>query len=225
MAAPVPAYIRLPDPSGNTGKNDREQFRTVGSDIVFEKELIRIRQAQQLGVYRAVSPQQLIVQTATNGTTTGLIWAHVPSAVTNKKVRLRRCFVTSSVVSTTARPTAPRLRMDRMTFTGTASGTQIPAVPLNSSYPSAVFDIRSAVTGLTVSLIAQLGNAALVGSITGASSWGPHVVDVFPAAPEEDEWIILAPGEGVVIYQDTAGTSGDDRVANVCFLWDEIDTA
>lgn len=45
-----------------------------------------------------------------------------------------------------------------------------------------------------------------------------------PAA-DEDEWLVLVPGEGFVIWQDTAGTTSDTRKFNIQLLWDEIDTA
>lgn len=225
MAGPVDSYIILPDDSGNSGKKDRNQSRVVGGNTVYEKFIVKVRQAQLLGVYRAATAQLAIVQTATNGTTTGLLWAHVPTAVTNKKVRLRRAFVTSQFTAATAFPTAPRLRMDRMTFTGTASGAAVTAAKVDSGYPSPVFDLRTAVTGLTPVLVAQLGNAAICGALTAVGAWAPAVIDVFPATSEEDEWNVFAPGEGFVIYQDTAGSATDTRVANLVLLWDEIDTA
>lgn len=226
MAAPVDSYIVLPDDSGNSGKKDREQTRVVSGQTVYEKIIVKVRQAAILGVYRAATAQLAVLAAATNGTTTGLLWAHVPTAVTNKKVRLRRCYLTSQNNGiTTAMSTAPRIRMDRMTFTGTASGAQITAAKNDSGYPSPVFDLRTAVTGLTPSLVAQLGTAAVMGSVTAAGAYSPAVIDMFPAASEEDEWNVFAPGEGFVLYQDTAGTASDQRLVNVVMLWDEIDTA
>lgn len=225
MGAPVETFIQLPDDAGNTGKKDREQSRVVGANTVYEKFVVRVRQAQVLGVYRAALPQQTVLLTAQNGTTTGILWAHVPIAVTNKKARLRRLYVSSQHGSALATPTAPRIVMQRMTFTGTASGAAVTAAKNDSSYPTPVFDLRTAVTGLTPTLVAAMGAAPVVGALTAVGAYAPAVIDVFPAASEEDEWNVFAPGEGFVLFQDTAGTTSDTRVSNIVMLWDEIDTA
>ena len=226
MAAPVDSYIVLPDDSANTGKKARAQSRVVSGNTVYENEVVKIRQAQILGVYRACSAQLAVVASATNGTgDLYLLWCHMPTAVTNIKARLRRIYVTTQLSTVAVMSTAPRLRMDRMTFTGTASGATITAGKLNSSYGAPNFVCATAVTGLTPSLVAQLGNAAVVGALTAIGAWAPGVIDMSPGASEEDEWNVFAPGEGFVIYQDTAGTASDTRLANVVMMWDEIDTA
>lgn len=225
MAGPVDTYVILPDDSGNTGKKLRAQSRVVGGNTVYEHMFVRVRQAQLFGVYRAALAQVTLLAAAQNGTATGFLWAHMPSAVTNRKARIRRAFFTSQHATALATPTAPRLKMTRFTFTGTASGASVTAAKIDASSGAPSFDLRTAVTGLTVSLVADEGAGGCVGAVTAVGAYSPATIDLLSPTAEEDEWVMVAPGEGMLIYQDTAGTASDTRVANINLLWDEIDTA
>lgn len=225
MAGPVAATVNLPDDSGNLGKKVRTQTRTVGANTVHEHFFIQARQAQVLGVYRLGMPQVTALAAAQNGTSTGYLWLHVPTAISNKKVRIRRLSVTSQLATLLATPTAPRITATRFTFTGTASGASLTPVKIDSGSSASIADLRTAVTGLTVTLVGSLGTAPHVGAQTAVGAYAPAEYNIVDPASEEDDWPILAPGEGIVIYQDTAGTASDTRVANIILLWDDVDTA
>lgn len=173
-----------------------------------------------LGVYRAALAQVTVLQAAQDGTTTGFLWAYLPAAAT-KKARIRKVLVSSQQSTALATPTAPRLSLVRATFTGTASGTQVTPGKVDSAHPAAVFDLRTAVTGLTPVLGAAIGALGLVGSQTAVGNYHPIATPLFKAELE-DERLVIAPGEGIVIYQDTAGTASDTRKANIGLVWDEI---
>lgn len=222
MAAPVDSYVQLPDDSGNSGKKIRSQTQTVSGNTVHTHYFYSQRQANVLGVYRAALAQQTMLVSAQNGTSTGFLWLHNPTATSNKSARIRRIYASSQHASAIATPSAPRLLVSRFTFVGTASGAAVTAAKVVSSAPSPILDLRTAVTGLTVSLVAAMGSCGVVGALTAVGAWAPAVVELLPSGPE-DEWEVLAPGEGAVIWQDTAGTTSDTRVANICAIWDEID--
>jgi hypothetical protein len=225
MAAPVASEIRLPDDSGNLGKRVRTQTRDVGAGVLRHDHLfVEVRKAEVLGVYRAALDQQTVQAAAQNGTSTGFLWAHVPTAVTNKWARLRRLYVTSQHSTALATPTAPRLRIVRFTFTGTASGAAVTAAKVNSGDPTPVFDLRTAVTGLTPTLVAALGATALAGALSAVGAYTPAIIDCIDT-DGEDQWPIFKPGEGFVLYQDTAGTASDTRKFNTVLVFDEIDVA
>lgn len=225
MAAPVAGKIILPDDSGNAGKKVRAQTRVVGADTVYEHFFVPTRQAMLLGVYRLGMAQVTAAAAAQNGTATGALWFHVPVAISNKKVRIRRLTVTSQHATVLATPTAPRLTATRFTFTGTASGASLTPVKTDSAYGAPIVDLRTAVTGLTVTLVGSIGTAPFCGALTAVGAYTSPPVDIVSPAADEDEWPVLAPGEGIVIYQDVAGTAADTRVANIVLAWDEIDTA
>lgn len=56
-------------------------------------------------------------------------------------------------------------------------------------------------------------------------AYEPCFKDIIDPAADEDDWPIFKPGEGFVVYQDTAGTTSDTRKINIQLLADEIDTA
>lgn len=224
MAGPVAAKVNLPDDSGNTGPKVRTQTRVVGGNTVHEHFFISQRQAEILAVYRAVLDQQTVQAAAQNGTSSGFLWAHVPVAVANKKARLRKIMVDTQHSSALATPTAPRLVAQRFTFTGTASGATVAASKTNSGDPAAVLDLRTAVTGLTVSLVNKFKAFGIVGALTAVGAYAPAPI-VLGLHDAEDEWHTFASGEGFVLWQDVAGTAADTRKLNISLLWDEIDTA
>lgn len=224
MAAPIANKVILPDDSGNLGKKIRTQTRVVGADTVHEHFFINERKAVILGVYRLAMIQQTVAVAAQNGTSTGFLWAHVPTAISGKQVRLRRAYLSSQHSTALATPTAPRIVLNRFTFTGTASGAQITPVEVNASGPAAVFDLRTAVTGLTPSLVGLFAAVALAGAVTAVGAYAPDRSELVQSEAEDD-WMIFVPGEGFVMYQDTAGTTADTRKFNPVFVWDEIDVS
>jgi hypothetical protein len=225
MAAPVAADVRLPDDSGNTGKRVRTQSRVVGANTVHEHFFIASKQAEVLGVYRLAMPQQTALAAAQNGTSTGFLWANVPAAVSNKWTRIRRATVDSQHSTVLATPTAPRLVLTRFSFTGTPSGASLTAAKVNESMPATILDLRTAVTGMTVTLSTPLGSAGLCGSMTAVGAYAPSVNDIIKPENSEDEWPVVKPGNGFVLYQDTAGTTSDTRKFNPTIVWDDIDVA
>lgn len=231
MSIPVAGFVQLPLDTGNTGKKVRTQTKTVGADTVHEHFFVAGRQASVLGVYKVFSTLQSVQATAQNGTSTGFLWLHVPTAVTGKKMRLRRLWASFVTTGTTAMPTVPRLLLQRFTFTGTASGASVVASKMATSMPSAAADIRSASTGLSVSLVAS----AFVGGtlVPPTLIAGTAASFVTQAAPDqflfnsvsdvEDDFCVIAPGEGVVVYQPDAGTASDARRFTLNLVWDEIE--
>jgi hypothetical protein len=74
-------------------------------------------------------------------------------------------------------------------------------------------------------LVGTLSTVAICGSLTGVSSVSSARTEMISSYSEEDEWIVIAPGEGIVIYQDVAATTADTRRVEINMFWDEIDTA
>lgn len=225
MAAPIADKVILPLDTGNTGKNVRTQTRVVGADTVHEHFFIQTRQAKVLGVYRFAQDQNTVLASAQNGTTAGMLFFHVPSAVTGKSARLRRLSVTSQHSTALATPTAPRLRAVRYTSAGALSASLLTPAKNETAYPTAVALLSSANTGTTVVHVAAFAAAGLAGALTAVGAYEPCFKDMIDPADDEDEWTVFVPGEGFVVYQDTAGTTSDTRKFNLQLCWDEIDTA
>lgn len=231
MAGPLADKIILPLDTGNTGKKVRTQTKVIGSDTVHEHIFVKERKGLVLGVYGATSALLSTQASAQNGTSTGHIWCHVPTAISGKKARIRRLLVRHGISAATPTcPTSPRVVAALFTFTGTASGAAITPAKYDSTYPAQVLDLRTAVTGLTVTVGAIIGHALtppflLGGTVADIMQWLTLPDPVISIGADEDEWPVLAPGQGLLIYQPDAGTTSDIRRLTVDLTWDEIDTA
>src|SRR6266487_321751 len=189
MAGPVASYIQLPDDSGNSGKKVRSQTKVISGSTVHEHFFTPVRAGVLLGVYRLGMAQQTIVQTAHDGTSTAFLWFHMPTAITNKKARIRGIWFDTQLSSVAAAMvTAPRVSASRFTFTGTASGGSVTPVKVDTSWATSVSDLRTAVTGLTVALVGVMGTAGVAGSLTAVGAYAPARCNVFGPTDQEDEW-------------------------------------
>jgi hypothetical protein len=219
MAAPVADKIITPLDTGNTGKKVRTQTRTVGSDSVHEHFFIPISQYSKVGIYFADTGTLSVQASATNGTTTGFFWLFNPVGAAIKGA-LRRMECESNITSATAMLTIPRIAISRFTFTGTASGAQITPANRDSTDATAVVNLRTASTGLTVTLgaIAHVFYP-LIGQGVGTSGvpstraeWEPQLEEAFS---------VMRAGEGFVGWQPDAGTAADTRRFHCCIGWEE----
>ncbi len=115
--------------------------------------------------------------------------------------------------------TAPNFNVERVTFTGTASGAQITPAKRDSTDGANVATIRTASTGLTLTAGAVINSFQVHSVLTAIGETRP-VDQIY--APLEDERIVLRAGEGVVLRQSTAGTLADTRSIRVDMVWEEF---
>lgn len=224
MSVPVDSSIRLPDDSGNGGKYVRTQSRVVGGTTVHEHYYVQSRRASVLGVHRLAVAQQTVLAAAQNGTTAGFLFGHMGSAVSGKAFRIRRLSVTSQHSTALATPTAPRLLVRRYTSAGALSGAALAPTKNDSTHTSAASIFSLASTGNTVVHVGDgFGAAGLAGALTAVGAYEPCFKDIVDPAADEDDWPVFRPGEGFVVYQDTAGTASDTRKFNLVLLFDEIE--
>ena len=228
MAAPIASKILLPDDTSNTGKKVRTQTRVVGADTVHEHFVIPISARKINGLYHGAFTLYTVAAAAQNGTTAAIGWLQVPAVATvNARLRFASVTVTNAVATAIDHTSVPRIAIQRATFTGTFSGANLNVAKRATSDAVNQCDIRTAVTGATVTLLAtQLVWAVAcpgadittsgVLSIQHNEQWRPMF---------EDEYVELVPGECLVIYQIDAGTTSDQRRAVVNVSWDEVDNA
>jgi hypothetical protein len=222
MAAPVANKIQLPLDTGNTGKLVRTQTRVIGADTVHEHFFVPSTSRNRLGIYYATSGTLTIPITAQNGTTTAFFWFINPIA-SGRNIALRRWIAQIQFALLTAVDvTVPREALSLCTFTGTASGATIAAAKRASADQAPVGSIRTAVTGLTVTLGAMIksdfppvnasASSAAVATPSTANDWDP---------PEEEQ-PVLVPGEGLVCWSADASTTANRRLS-VDFIWEEFE--
>lgn len=183
------------------------------------------------GVYAMNSTVQSVAASAQNGTSTGFGWFYLLADAT-KSVRIRRLtlkFNTSAATPTM--PTIPRIGLTRFTYEGTAAGASFTVHKIApATQPDAAFDLRSAVTGLTVTLaaadkalaIAPVPPFILAGTAADIVLANYDVQHIVPPSAPEDEWPVIAPGNGVALWQMDNGTTADIRRFFFEMVWDEI---
>jgi hypothetical protein len=230
MAAPIASFIQLPSDSGNTGKKMQTQYESVGSDVVHSHFFVPRSTRKILGIYNfSQGVANTVLNAAHNGTTTGALWLYLLSGSTTVHMRLRRLKVEWSAAGAgTTMVTIPRLVLQRVTV-GAAVGVTTAITPCKRNTADA------AAVGLAASALSGANSPALVANAfawhsmcpayvwaANAMAWcGGPAVQWAPAF--EDEFIDIAAGEGVVLYQADAGTAADIRKYVIDGCWDEYD--
>jgi hypothetical protein len=226
MAAPVADKVLLPLDTGNTGKKVRTQTRVVGADTVHEHFMIPISQRSQVGVYQVHSGILTMPTTATNGTTTGYFWLINPVGSTIKMAIRKMEGMIQFLVLSAVDVSVVRTQFALCTFTGSPSGAQITPIKYDSTYAAPQGQLRTAMTGLTVTLGALF--KAWFPPINATASSATIQANLVPVVcPEyepgfEDDQIILRAGEGIVCYSpDTATTANRRAIVNIS--WEEFE--
>lgn len=223
MAAPVPTFIQLPTDTGNTGKKIRVQSRVVGADTVHEHFFIPISARQTTGVYWASifgTPPTAVE----NGTTTGRWWLLNPASAT-VKLALRRFNSIMNFAALAVDLVPGQFRMSLFTFTGTPSGASITPGKGESTHAAAQGSLRTASTGMTVTLVATVfeEQGPILPLATGSGVvCGPYVGNERNPGDEKAE-IVLRPGEGIVKWSALALTTANRRMTDN-IGWEEFET-
>lgn len=225
MAAPIADKIILPTDTGNTGKKVRSQTRVVGADTVHEHFFIPESRRARTGLYYATSGVIAYPSSAHNGTSTGYAWLYNPvgSAV---KMAIRRIAMQSQfLVLTAVDVSLPRQAVSLFTFTGTGSGAQITPAKRDSTDAAAVGNLRTAVTGLTVTVGAMLKCDfppinATASSATVQANFVPATSNDWD--PPEEEQPVLRAGEGLLFWSADASTTTNRRFS-VDLAWEEYE--
>jgi hypothetical protein len=213
MAAKTDQVIILPLDTGNTGKKVRTKESVVGANTVEEYYFIPSSERSTIGQYKYVVPAQAIPVAAQTGTTTGLMYLINPLTSTVKIAIDRLSFKHGFSTTLAVDLIAPLIHVARISFTGTLSAIATTPVKRNSADSAPQGLIATAMTGLTVTLV---GNAwSFMGQtmdlVTGGGGhWNPMSDEWNPEG--EDDEIILAPGEGIVVYSTLAVTTANRKI-------------
>ena len=225
MTAPVDANIIIPTDTTNSGKKLRTQTQLVGSDTVHSQYVVPVPAWTITGKYLFSSGYVAVLASAQNGTSTGAFWFQMPVAAT---VTALIRFITaeaSAVGAATVAITAPVISFSKFTFTGTASGATVANLPYKTGGTVSQMIARSAVTGMTVTVVAPFGQFIIpyVQTAVGVLYSQKVVIDRSTQANQRGYDLEIGPGEGVLVYQTTGGTTSDVRGFGFQMEWLEID--
>lgn len=115
---------------------------------------------------------------------------------------------------------APQMQLTRFSFTGTPSGAIAAAAKRATADATPVGSLLTASTGMTITAIAPIYtyNIAQILSVVGEYSPPLAVLDF-----RIEDQIILAPGEGLMIRQASAGAAASEaRFLQVDWAWEEF---
>lgn len=161
----------------------------------------------------------LTVLAAAHGATAGFIYLYNPVA-SGKIVKIVSLRIESGMTTALAIPTAPRITVERGTFTGTPSGAVIPVAKGDSADVSNVLYISLASTGATNGTPIPIGGKIVDANATGTVNTNASSSNILNVGEDVSD-LILRAGEYLVIRQADAGTTADTRKAIVDILFEE----
>jgi len=165
----------------------------------------------------AVHSGNLTVQVSAHAATAGFFWIINPVGNT-KNLKIRKILFRVAPTTALVCVTAPRISIERVTFTGTASGAQLTPAKIESSEPNPSGLVLTASTGLSLTAGATICAFIVTSVLTAVGVGVSHQQELILS---EDGEIILAPGEGIVCRQPDAGTSSDTRKIILNLTWEE----
>jgi hypothetical protein len=227
MTAPIPTFIQIPSDSSNSGKLLRAESKVVNAQTVLEQFVVPVQGFtfyQSGGLHLCANSSLALTAAGQDGVSTGYIWLQNPIGSPISVVP-RSIVLDLSATSATVAASAPVITCRKFTFTGTASSGVFNKLSYQSGGVSAQADCQTAVTGMTVTLSGRFGELVAPAILTAVGTYGTTKY-VFQQDPQA--WIRgmvyeIAPGEGLVIYQNGAGSTSDPRTLGFAISWFEID--
>lgn len=156
---------------------------------------------------------------ATAHTTSDGFWWLLNLTTSNVRIYLRRVDFTCQIGSALATPTSPRVRLERMSFTGSPTGPAVTPARAFSDAPGAAGTLRLTNGGISAGVASwrPFHSFLPVATLNASGAVAASAQVYAPDAPIE-----LMPGEGVVCRQADAGTASDTRRFVVTVHWSEI---
>lgn len=222
MTTKTDQVIILPLDSGNTGKKVRTKESVVGANTVEEYFFIPSTERSETGRYKFNATAAAIPTAAQTGTTTGMLYLINPLAST-VKLSVSRLLLSHNFSTTLAVDLiAPILRVSRISFTGTLSAAAITAAKRATTDATPQGLLSTAMTGLTVTLVASLFEyvGQTMDLVTGGAGHWIAQQDNWSPDEEGDE-IVLAAGEGIVVWSQLAVTTAN-RKLSISGAWKEF---
>lgn len=198
--------IVLPTDGANVGKKVRTRERVIGANTIQEHYFIPQRERVIEGVY-LFNSGVLSVNATADTFPAGRIWIQNPVG-SAKLIALRRMECEFSAVAATASLTAPRIAIQKFTFTGSFSGATLTGAKRDENDVAQVFDVRTANTGPTITSVGIAYAFVTPALVTAVGVFGGVMLEY---EPEEDGMIILRAGHGLCITQPDVGTATDPR--------------
>ncbi len=211
-------FVRLPDDAANTGKKVRTRTRVVGSDTVHEHYFVPVYWEDILGLYYGHSGVLTVLSSA-HSSILGFVYLQNPVG-SGVDAYLRQVRFQASPIDATVFDSAPRVTLERFTFTGTASGAQVTPAKRDSADATNTIKLRTAGTDMTITA-GNIIKGFIVPCVMTAVGVGVPTEVVWEPSSQEGE-VVVKPGEGLILRQADAGTTSDTRIVIADFTWLEV---
>ncbi len=219
--------------SGNpvraAGKDGSGNTQDILVDPAGRQQVSLSRPWTNTGSYRAVTALQSVLAAA-DAATVGRFWLINPVG-SGVGIAVLRVVAYFTIVTEVDMLTAPRITLERVTFTGVASGASLtPSKRVRTTVQGQVVDaaavgsVRTASTGLTLTAgeVEHAFLAPTYGLTTSGIGVSQPPMNIYGLSERGEDALILAAGEGLVCRQPDAGSTTDGR-RFVCTLeWEEF---
>lgn len=198
---------------------------TVGGQTILIGNTVTVVQGKRSlrGLYYAASGP-IAYTTAADGATGGDIWLvnTSPSVV----AYIRSVKFTVMINSLALLTSLPTIRMERMTFTGTPSGTLVTPAIRDTLDLANTATVRSTAAGMAITAGPAIDSFAPAASDVIGGLLAVNAASAVPVEqtfePDLDGYIALRQNQGVVFRQHTAGSATENRQYWLNIAWEEI---
>lgn len=171
-----------------------------------------------LGGYKFDAGRLTILASA-HGSTAGFLWLVNPVGST-VIARLKKWMATSVPTAASAFVTSPRVTIELMTFVGTGTGATITPAKRDSTDATPTCKVFTASTSLTITAGAAIGDFTVPAVLTAVGIAVP-VDQYLYDATDDDDYMVLRAGQGIVLRQADAGSTSDTRLLTSYASWEE----
>ena len=178
----------------------------------------KLQKTTKYGTYY-LSPALFTIVAAAHGATVGFIYLYNPIA-SGKIVRIVSCTLITGMTTALATPTAPRVTLEKGTFTGTPSGAVIAVAKGDSVDVANVLYISLASTGAVNGTPIPISGKIVDANATGTVNTNSSESDLLPVGEDITD-LILRAGEYLLVRQADAGTTSDTRKAMLNMIFEE----
>lgn len=179
--------------------------------------ITKLKKTTIYGTYYFHSGNLTVLATA-HAATVGFIYMYNPVG-SAKIVRIAFLKIDSGITTALATITAPRITVEKGTFTGTPSGAVIPVSKCDSTDVANVLYISAASTGATNGTPIPIGAKLIAANATATANTNMSTKNIIKESDTKDH--VLRPGEYLIIRQADNGTTADTRKAFVDMGFEE----
>lgn len=223
MAAPVSTYVQLPTDGSNTGKKNRTQTRTIGSNSVHEHFVVPSAGFTRTGRHA----YQSSLHTVSTGTDTTHFVLAMTTSATHRAV-IRSIDVSYSITGTIAASTASPLIVIQKATYGTAftASTNGQVINYQSSSTTSQLNAYLGSSGASIGTPVPFASFAVPALLTTVGTYGGKFNLWQSQEPYDLETgLEMKAGDVLQVIQPTTGSNGEQRRFTVRFEFDQIDVS